>query len=171
MNDDLELLDFARRNRHLDSNAGRNAKDSGKPPEEGEEESCSAFGFLRGVRDRSLALELRYADGNSDWLSYSCLVSWRFNPSVGLLLKFTADVVTLVLIRGSNLDALVNGAVDLPHGIQRHRIVWVREMDKAEARKVGQTGPTIDRIEVGEFESQEELGEWLTKVGPVFVRR
>ena len=104
--------------------------------EETDEESCSAFGFLRGVRDRALALELRFADGNSEWLSYSCLVSWRFNPSVGLLVKFTGDVVTLVLIRGSNLDALVNGTVDLPHGIQRHRVMWIREMDKAEARKV-----------------------------------
>jgi hypothetical protein len=103
-------------------------------------------------------------------VSNSCLVSWRFNPSVGLMLKFTGDVVTLVLIRGSNLDALVNDSVDLPHGIQRHRIMWVREMDKAETRQVGQAGPTIDKIEVAEFESQEEMREWLTKAAPSFLR-
>ena len=127
--------------------------------------------FCVGSADRALALELRFADGNSDWLSYSCLVSGRFNPSAGLLLKFTADEVTLVLIRGSNLDALVNGAVDLPHAIQRHRIIWIREMDKAEINKVGRSGPTIDRIEVGECESQEEVREWLSKASPVFARR
>jgi hypothetical protein len=138
--------------------------------EEPDEESCSAFGFLRGVRDRALALELRFADGNSEGFAYSCLVSWRFNPSVGLMLKFTGDVVTLVLIRGSNLDKLVNDSVDLPHGIQRHRIMWVREMDKAEAHQVGRTGPTIDKIEVAEFDSREALQTWLNKAAPVFAR-
>jgi hypothetical protein len=44
-------------------------------------------------------------------------------------------------------------------GLQRHRILWVREMDEQELRQVGQRGPTIDRIEVAEFESQEELRE------------
>jgi hypothetical protein len=60
-----------------------------------------------------LAIEFRYRDGNSDFYRYSWLGPWRFNPSVGLLLKFTGDVVTLVLIRGSNLDALVNQSINL----------------------------------------------------------
>ena len=47
-------------------------------------------------------------------------------------------MVTLVLIRGSNLDALVNHSVNLTdRGLQRHRIVWVREMDEAELRAAG----------------------------------
>src|SRR5689334_16966173 len=54
----------------------------------------------------------------------------EYNPSVGLVLKFTGDAVTLVLIRGSNLDMHVNGAVNLTEwGLQQHRIVWVKEMD------------------------------------------
>jgi hypothetical protein len=162
-----DVLEMAR-HRHLD--VLNRLDDGAAGQEESDEQSCSAFGFLRGVRDRALALELRFANGNSDWLANSCLVSWRFNPSVGLMLKFTGDVVTLVLIRGSNLDALVNDSVDLPHGIQRHRIMWVREMDKAETRQVGQAGPTIDKIEVAEFESQEEMREWLTKAAPSFLR-
>ena len=60
--------------------------------------------------------------------------------------------------------------MDLPHGVQRHRIMWVREMDKVEARKVGQTGPTIDHIDVAEFEGQEEMREWLGKVAPGILR-
>jgi hypothetical protein len=171
MNDDLELLDFAKHNRHLESLVGKAAKETGKPAAEGEEESCLAFGFLRGIRERALAVEFRLNNGNREWFPYSCLVSWRFDPSTGLLLKFTADVVSLVLIRGSNLDAFVNATVNLPHGFQRHRIVWVREMDKAEIHKVGKGEPTIDRIEVGEFESPEELREWLSKAAPVFARR
>jgi hypothetical protein len=171
MSDKGDLLDFVRRNPTLEALTGRGPQEAAKATDDHEEDFCAAFGFLRGVRDRALALEFRYLDGNSDWHAYNCLTSWRFNPSVGLLLKFTGDLVTLVLIRGSNLDALVNDSVDLPHGIQRHRIMWVREMDKAETKKIGTAGPTIDRIEVAEFESQEELREWLAKTAPVFARQ
>jgi hypothetical protein len=137
------------------------------------EASCPAFGYLRGLDARALAVELRFRDGNSEWYSYGLLSNWRHNPSVGLLLKFTSDVTTLVLIRGSNLSSLVsNGAVNLTdRGFQRHRILWVREMDEGELRQVAENGPTIDRIEVAEFESQEEQREWLKKTAPAFARR
>ena len=39
--------------------------------EEEEEESCLAFGFLRGLNERSLALELRFRSGDSEWFPYS----------------------------------------------------------------------------------------------------
>ena len=59
-------------------------------------------------------LEVRFRNGNRDFYPYGLLGPCRYNPSVGLLLRFTGDVVTLVLIRGSNLDALVHqGAVSL----------------------------------------------------------
>src|SRR5271169_4101254 len=108
--------------------------------EAGEEGYCPAFGYLRGIRDRALAVELRLKNGNTEWFSYSLLASWRHDPSVGLLLKFTGDLVTLVLIRGSNLDAVVkDGVVNLTdRGFQRHRILWVREMDAQELRQVGE---------------------------------
>ena len=125
------------------------------------------------MNTRALAVEFRFRDGNNEWFPYSLLGSWQHNPSVGLLLKFTGDVVTLVLIRGSNLDALVGqSTVNLTdRGFQRHRITFVREMDEAELRQVGEGGPTIDKIEVAEFESHEELREWLKKKAPAFVRK
>jgi hypothetical protein len=43
-------------------------------------------------------------------------------------------------------------------------------MDEEELRAVGEGGPTIDRIEVGEFTTTEEQQEWLKKVAPAFVR-
>jgi hypothetical protein len=154
-------------------------RDSAQPhpgidtPPQGEEGECPAFGYLRGLDARALAVEFRFLDGNSDWYSYSLLSNWRHNPSVGLLLKFTSDVTTLVLIRGSNLDALVDDkAVNLTdRGFQRHRILWVREMDEGELRPVGELGPTIDRIEVADFESNEETQEWVKKNAPAFVRK
>src|SRR5262245_53131097 len=135
-------------------------------------DSCAAFGFLRGLHDRGLMIEFRFRDGNTESFPYSWLGPVRFNPSIGLLLRFTGDVVTLVLIRGSNLDAPVDpGAVTLvERGIQRHRVIFVREMDEAECRAVGEGGPTVDRIEVAEFETHAALCAWLKENAPVFLR-
>jgi hypothetical protein len=77
-----------------------------------------------------------------------------------------------VLIRGSNLGAPVNNSVNLTdRGLQRHRIVWVREMDDLELRRAGKGEPTIDRIEVAECESNEAVTEWLNQHAPAFVRK
>jgi hypothetical protein len=139
---------------------------------EGAEANCEAFGYLRGLRDASASVEFRFRDGNSTWFSYGLLGSWQFNPSEGLLLKFSGDIVYLVLIRGSNLDKPLNeGSINLTHaGLQRHRVLWVREMSKEEIERVGETGPTIDSIEVGEFATHEERREWLKNKAPAFVR-
>ena len=139
---------------------------------EGAEASCGAFGYLRGLRDQSAAVEIRFRDGNSIWFPYAWLGNWQYNPSDGLLLKFSGDLVYLVLIRGSNLDRPLNeGAINLTHaGLQRHRVLWVREMSADEIRQVGEKGPTIDSIEVAEFETHADLKEWLGKHGPEFVR-
>lgn len=120
----------------------------------------------------SASVEFRLRDGNSMWFPYGWLGPWRFNPSEGLLLKFSGDVVYLVLIRGSNLDKpLGDGSINLTHaGLQRHRVLWIREMTKEEIERVGEAGPTIDSIEIEEFESQDALREWLKSRAPAFVR-
>ena len=141
------------------------------PETDGGEAKCEAFGYLRGLRDSSASVEFRFRDGNSIWFSYALLGTWQFNPSEGLLLKFSGDLVYLVLIRGSNLDKpLTEGAINLTHaGLQRHRVLWVREMSKDEIVRVGDSGPTIDSIEVGEFASYEDRLEWLKKKAPGFI--
>jgi hypothetical protein len=88
------------------------------------------------------------------------------------LLKFSGDLVYLVLIRGSNLDKPIKeGAINLTTGgLQRNRVVWIREMSKEDVQKVGDAGPTVDSIQVEEFESQAALKEWLGNNAPAFVR-
>src|SRR5947209_4208062 len=126
---------------------------SGNPPKEAEGEeaevSCGAFGYLRGIRDLPGSVEFRFRDGNSAWFPYAWLGPWRYNPSEGLLLKFSGDLVYLVLIRGSNLDLpLKDGAANLTTGgLQRHRVLWIQEMGEEDIKNVGEKGPTIDRIE------------------------
>ncbi|MDB5346016.1 MAG: hypothetical protein JWP89_4393 [Schlesneria sp.] len=161
--------DGARNNGHLAGHLPRvRAKESDDEAGEG---SCAAFGYLRGIRDRAEAIEVRFQSGNSIWFPYTWLGNWQFNPSDGLLLKFSGDVVYLVLIRGSNLDQpLADTNTNLTtSGLQRHRIVWIREMTDEEIRQVGETGPTIDSIQIEQFETQESLNEWLQKKAPSFL--
>ena len=138
---------------------------------EGAEASCRAFGYLRGIRDRSAAVEFKFRTGNSIWLPYSWLGSWKYNPSEGLLIKYSGDVVYLVLIKGSNLDKpLKNGAVTLMHaGFQRHRLTWVREMSEEDIMNAGPSEPTIDSIEIEEFDSNAALKEWGAQKAPGFL--
>src|ERR1700677_1990665 len=142
------------RKSHLGGNGGQ--PPTKEPEVEGTEASCVAFGYLRGIRDQAGAVELRFRDGHSAWFPYGWLGPWRYNPSEGLLLKFSGDLVYLVLIRGSHLDMpLDEGSINLTTGgLQRQRVMWVREMTEADISSVGETGPTIDSIEVAEFESQ-----------------
>jgi len=136
------------------------------------EASCGAFGYLRGIREQSAAVELRFRSGNSIWFPYSWLGTWQYNPSDGLLLKFSGDLVYLVLIRGSNIDRpLREGTINLTQaGLQRHRVLWIREMSPYEICAVEGRSPTIDRIVVAEFESNADLKVWLEKHAPEFVR-
>jgi hypothetical protein len=140
-----------------------------EPGTEPAEASCEAFGYLRGLRDQSSSLELRLRDG-SFYFPYVLMGVWRHNPSEGLLLKFNADLLYVVLIRGSNLDKpLKEGSIDLTHALQRHRVLWIKEMSKENIRKVGETGPTVDRIEVAGLESNAEVKEWISKHAPAFL--
>jgi hypothetical protein len=143
-----------------------------EPEAEGTEASCGAFGYLRGIRDQATSVEFRFRDGNSTFFPYGWMGPWQYNPSEGLLLKFSGDLVYLVLIKGSNLDKpLKEGAINLTHaGLQRHRVLWVREMGEEEIRQVGETGPSVDGIEIAEFESHDALKEWLSKKAPAFLR-
>src|SRR5690606_17398777 len=96
----------------------------------------------------------------------------KFDPSQGLLIKFSGDLVYLVLIRGSNLDrAVEGGGIDLIRaGLQRHRVLWVREMSEEDIRDTGENGPTIDSIVIAEFETHELLKDWIGQHAPAFQR-
>jgi hypothetical protein len=168
---DKALTTDRRPDLHSPFASGRLTNGSYKHDDNGDDWCCPAFGCLRGTHDRALALQLRFHDGNSDWFSYSLLASWRYNPSAGLLLKFAGDVVSLVLVCGSNLaSAGGEDETSLTDGLQAHRVTWIAELDKAVGQGAAETDPTVDRILVGEFESSEEATGWLRTVAPLFLR-
>lgn len=158
--------------RHQDRLRGSGPGQGGVPPgDETDEANCAGFGYLRGIREKADCLEVRFKSGNSTWLPYNWFGSWKFDRSHGLLLKFSGDVVYLVLVTGSNLDRpLVDTTTNLTtSGLQRRRIVWMREMSDDEIRQVGESGPTIDSIRILEFESTAELNKWLEQHAPWFL--
>lgn len=162
---------FALRNRAGQSRSNSPLDRVAAADADADEEECGCFGYLRGIRDTALSLEFRFANGNRQAFPYSWLGPVTYNPSAGLLLKFVGDLVYLVLLEGSNLNALVSGSVSLyDRGIQRHRITWVREMTRQQTESAEEGQPAIDRIEIVDFESQEELRQWLEVTVPAFLR-
>jgi hypothetical protein len=136
------------------------------------EASCGAFGYLRGIADKASAVELRLRSGERCYFRYASMLPWRYIPSEGILLKFSGDLFYLVLIRGSKLDMPLNeGAINLTSGgLQRERVVWVREMTSEDIKQIGEKGPTIESIEIAELETKAAVKEWISKNAPAFVR-
>lgn len=137
----------------------------GKVPDvEEDEAACGCFGYLRGIRDRALSLELRFANGDSRAFPYHWLGDMIHKPGVGLLLKFVGDLITLVLIEGNNLNVMVDQSASLyTRGLQRHRITWLREMTPLQIASAGRNELTIARIRLHAYRSDEkpENVPWL----------
>ena len=112
-----------------------------------EEEECAAFGYLRGVRDRALHVEFRLANGNTEAFPYAWLGPVRYNPSAGVVLDFVGDRTYRVEIHGRNLDTLIGGSINLiDRGLLRHRVLWVREMDRGEVRRLPDAAMVVEAI-------------------------
>ena len=117
--------------RLLDKYTKRPVADAAKPePETDEADDCGCFGWLRGVRDRSIMLELRKKDGHILAVSYSWLERVEFDPEEGITLHFPGRKVK---ITGSGLNTDARPTVRLFDGIIRHRVPWIREADRTES--------------------------------------
>lgn len=110
---------YARQNRDTRQIDDSVAEDEG-------EDDFNAFGWLRGIRDRAIMLQLRKKDGNIDAPSYSLLERAEFDPSEGITLHFAGQKVR---IRGQNLNKEIRPSIRLFEGIARHRVPWIQEGD------------------------------------------
>jgi hypothetical protein len=84
---------------------------------------------------------------------------------------FSGDVVYLVLIRGTNLDKpLADGSINLTNdGLHFCGVVRIREMTDGKIDRVGQTGPTIDSIEIAVFNDRQTRRKLLKTHAPAFL--
>jgi hypothetical protein len=115
--------------------------------EQSEPDACDdlgAFGWLRGIRERAVMLELRRKDGSIVAIGYGWLERVAFDPSEGITLSAAGQKIR---ITGRNLNAEVRPAVRLFEGIVRHRVPWVREADRGSSLQAGDRETVVDHIE------------------------
>lgn len=119
----------------------------GVAAEHAETDACDdlgAFGWMRGIRDRAVSLELRRKDGSILAIGYGWLERIEFDPSEGITLSAGGQKIR---IKGRNLNTEVRPSVRLFEGIARHRVPWMREADRAAAMKAETKATIIDSIE------------------------
>lgn len=113
-------------------------------PEGDDAENLGCFGWLRGVRDRSIMLELRKKDGHVLAVGYSWIERVELLPDDGITLHLPGRKIR---ITGSGLDAEARPTVRLFDGIIRHRVPWIREADRPELLQAGREKVMIERID------------------------
>ncbi len=93
-------------------------------------DDLGAFGFLRGVKERAVVLDLRFRTGTRVAFPYTLLERVSFDPSDGISLRFLGATVT---VRGRNLARLTAAGVSLLDALHRHRVPWLAETDELRA--------------------------------------
>jgi len=120
------------------------AADAQNPALEADEaEDLGCFGWLRGVRDRSIMLELRKKDGHVLAVGYSWIERVELQPEAGITLHMSGHKIR---IKGSGLNTDARPTVRLFDGIIRHRVPWIREADRTELLKAGDDAVTVESI-------------------------
>lgn len=112
-------------------------------PDTDQPEDLGCFGWLRGIRDRAVMLELRKRDGNILAIGYAWLERVEFDPSVGITLHACGREI---VIQGVNLNCEVRPNVRLFDGIVRHRVPWVRESDRLRGMTQSESAAVIHKI-------------------------
>lgn len=113
-------------------------------PDPEELDDYGAFGWLRGVRDKAIMLELRRKDGSVRAIGYAWLPVIDFDPSKGITLTYHG---TKILIIGRNLNAENRPNIRLFQGIVRHRVPFIQEADRASIMMAEPAATIVERIE------------------------
>jgi uncharacterized protein YlzI (FlbEa/FlbD family) len=127
----------------LEKYAGRTRSVSLQGEPELLEADFGCFGWLRGVRDRSLMLELRKKDGHVMAIGYAWIERVELVPESGITLHVPGNKIR---IEGSGLNSEVRSTVRLFDGIIRQRVPWIGESDRSHALQAGDEAVIVERI-------------------------
>lgn len=129
--------------------AKRASEPSSEPSHEPEviESDLGCFGWLRGVKERSLMLELRKKDGHVLALGYAWLERVEYEPEKGIVLHTPGRTVKII---GSGLCQEARQGVSLFAGLIRHRVPWIKETDRAKLVMREGAAVSVECIEWGE---------------------
>lgn len=129
----------------LDKYLGKRTGSPTHVPEPEGTEDCGAFGWLRGIRDRAIMLEIRHRDGRATALGYAWLDLVEYDPSEGITLRFSGKSVKIV---GSGLNSEIRPNIRLLDGIIRQRVPWIAEASGERFLRDSGGGAQIDEIQV-----------------------
>lgn len=107
-------------------------------------DDLGSFGWLRGMRERAVMLELRRKSGDILAIGYGWLERISYDPSEGITLSLAGQKIR---IKGRNLNAEIRPTIRLYEGLTRHRVPWVREADHRECMTAADTDTIVDTIE------------------------
>lgn len=133
--------------RLLDKYTGRmpDAPASDGPVQESDAtDDLGAFGWLRGIRDRAMMLELRKKTGESLAIPYGWIERVLFDPSDGITIHAGGQKVRL---KGRNLNAEQRGQGRLFEGVTRGRVAWIQEADEPANLQASNGATVVERIE------------------------
>jgi hypothetical protein len=129
----------------------RNGGNGGPPTEpdpngdqDGTEDVDGMFGWVRGVRDRAISLELRKKNGSIVAINYGWIERFEVEPSEGITLYAGGRKLT---IKGRNLNAEARPLIRLFSGLCRHHVPWIVEADLPAQMKAPATATVVERID------------------------
>jgi hypothetical protein len=107
-------------------------------------DDLGCFGWLRGARERAVAVELRRKDGSIRAIGYAWIEQMDFDPSDGIVLHCGGRQIR---IRGRNLNAEAKPNLRLFQGLARHRVPWIQEADEPAAMGAAKDATVIESVE------------------------
>jgi hypothetical protein len=107
-------------------------------------DNLGAFGFLRGLHERSVMVSLRKKSGEIMAVGYTFIDRMTLDPSEGITLFCGSRSIR---IRGRNLNQEVRPHVSLFHGLTRNRVPWIAEADQAAVLQAAKNALVIESIE------------------------
>lgn len=122
-------------------------KNEGAATDDPEIEGCDdygAFGWLRGVRDRAIMLELRKKNGNVRAIAYAWIQEVDFDPSIGIVIHAGGQKFKIV---GRNLNAETPSGVRLFQGITRHRVPFIQEAEQSTLMRADSVQTIVEKID------------------------
>ncbi|HEV3304436.1 MAG TPA: hypothetical protein VG055_32595 [Planctomycetaceae bacterium] len=106
-------------------------------------EDLISFGWLRGIRDQAIMLQVRYRNGTIEAFPYALLSFAQFKRSEGIWLCFGGKTIRIV---GRNLDAECRPNLRLFDGIMRRRVTWIQEADEPTAMNAPKGALVIEDV-------------------------
>lgn len=117
----------------------RDIETTGAAVEPDAAEDLGAFGWLRGIRDRAIMLELRKRTGNILAIGYGWIEKIEYDASEGITLHALGQKFR---IKGQNLNAEIRPSIRLFEGLCRHRVPYIQEASSGDKFKVVKGGTT-----------------------------